>query len=594
METEPTSRYSKILVPCDNSRDSHLATRRAIELALRFDGEITGNHVYAARLHDIRFRQLETGLPAQYQTREQIQTQRAVHNKLIEKGLVLIGDSFLGQMESLCETAGVRMTRQLLEGTHFQELIPEANTGGYDLMVMGAQGIGRQPASELGGVVSRTMRGVECDLLIARIDAPLEAGRYLVCVDGSAYSYRAMRVALELARGFGASLFVCSAFDGIFHHVVFDSIKGVLSREAAKVFKFEEQEELHDNIIDKGLLKLAQANLARALVLAEPYAEVDVVTQVLVGKPFQAVLDWSEEIDPTLIIAARHGAHRVEGSDMGSQAENLIRLARADILLVGTKDVRTDEIPWIEADGDTGLEWAPEAEVRMLRAPPFAQEIARRAVEEYVVEAYGSGDGLPTVTTERLDVAIRKILPSHMQLVMGIGTVEELALAEVRAEDAMKRAVVQGHDEPEPARPLIEVTCPGTGRVTLREWKRSDPIVWTKEAYERLQLVPLIARPLALKTVERFARRKGLWRVTTPVMDENKESMIEADEFDAETMLVMFRELQSKQLTAQAQRVAPLSGEMRRFIEEAKGTGVQRCPIRDLGGRGHGSPAASD
>ena len=582
MGIEATSRYSKILVPCDNSRDSHLATRRAIELALRFDGEITGNHVYAARLHDIRFRQLETGLPAQYKTREQIQTQRAVHNKLIEKGLVLIGDSFLGQMESLCETAGVRMTRQLLEGTHFQELIREANTGGYDLMVMGAQGIGRQPASELGGVVSRTMRGVECDMLISRIDAPLEGGRYFVCVDGSAYSYRAMRVALDLARAFGASLFVCSAFDGIFHHLVFDSIKGVLSREAAKVFKFEEQEELHDNIIDKGLLKLAQANLARALVLAEPYAEVDVVTQVLVGKPFQAVLDWSEEIDPTLIIAARHGAHRVEGSDLGSQAENLVRLARPDVLLVGIKDVRADEIPWIEADGDTGLEWAPEAEVRMLRVPPFAQEIARRAVEECVVEAYGNSDDLPTVTTERLDVAIRKILPSHMQLVMGIGTVEELALAEVRAEDVMKRAVVQGHDESEPAHPLIEVRCPRTGRVTLREWKRSDPIVWTQEAYERLQLVPLIARPLALTTVERFTRRKGLWRVTTRVMDENKESMIEADEFDAETMLVMFRELQSKQLAAQAQRAAPLSSEMRSFVEEPKGVGVQRCPIRDI------------
>ena len=142
----------------------------------------------------------------------------------------------------------------------------------------------------------------------------------------------------------------------------------------------------------------------------------------------------------------------------------------------------------------------------------------------------------------------------------------------------MKRVVVQGHDEPEPAHPL----------------KRSDPIVWTKEAYERLQLVPLIARPLARNTVERFARRAGMWRVTTLVMDENKQAMIKADEFDMETMLVMFRDLQSKQLTAQAQRAAPLSGEMRRFIEEAKGTGVQRCPIRELGEGGHGSPAPSD
>jgi hypothetical protein len=67
-----------------------------------------------------------------------------------------------------------------------------------------------------------------------------------------------MRVALELAREYGAKLYVCSAFDVEYHHVVFNNIKDVLSVQASKVFKFEEQEELHNNIIDKGLLGSAR------------------------------------------------------------------------------------------------------------------------------------------------------------------------------------------------------------------------------------------------------------------------------------------------------------------------------------------------
>src|SRR5690606_14988840 len=376
--------------------------------------------------------------------------------------------------------------------------------------------------------------------------------------------------------------YVCSAFDVEYHHAVFGNIRHVLSEQASKVFKFEEQEELHNNIIDKGLLKLCQANIKRAQAMAQQYPDVEVETQILSGKAFQVVLPWREEVKPTLLILARHGSHRIEGTDIGSQADNLVRLADTNILLIGTTDVHPEEIPWIEEDGHTGLEWAPEAEVRILRVPPFALGIARRAVEEYVLENYGGaaapkaplgtgapepplGTGaarpgagpsdlgtatpaapleravhrngasttssagaagavpseavpnevvprpggpvpseavpsgraaaaaLPTVTNERLDEAIRKLLPTHMQLIMGIGTAEELALAEVKAEEAMKRTVVQGHDaDPEPAEPIWEAKCPFTGHTQLRPRTAKDPIVWTEEAYERLRLVPLI------------------------------------------------------------------------------------------------------
>ena len=715
--------YREVLVPVDNSRESDLAVERAIELCRRSDGRLTGTHVYAARLHDVRFRQLEVGLPARFQEPAEIKRQRKIHDKLIEKGLQLISDSFLDQVDERCRAAGVPLTRQLLEGINFEELVKEANRGqgrlpsligfdpniadkydggervrtdvqlgedgrliaedeeqdeklagaserDYDLVVIGAHGLGRQTYSQLGGVVGRALRGIDKDVLVVRDDRALEGGAFMVCVDGSAYGYKGMRVALEMAREYGAKLHVCSAFDVEYHHVVFHNIKDVLSVQASKVFKFEEQEELHNNIIDKGLLRLCKANIRRAEVMARDYPDVEVETQILIGKPFQVVLQWAEEVEPSLLVLARHGSHRIEGTEIGSQAENLVRLARTNVLVIGTTDVRPEEIPWIEEDGEKGLEWVPEAEVRILRVPPFALGIARKAVEEFVLEHYGPGseyaaafvdegygklarggsganaggggdrgadaDGvgngadahggggtatngagaagrangarngkdapaptraemaaaaaatpskedLPVVTNERLDEAITKLLPTHMQLIMGIGTAEELALAEVKAEQAMKRTVVEGVDEDGLADPpMVEAKCPFTGAVQQRARDERDPIVWTEEAFQRLKLVPLIARPLARNTVEKFARGHGYWRVTTPIMDENKQAMIEADEFDLDTMLVMFKELQTKQLKAAAEGVDGLTPEMRAFIEEAKASGVTRCPIRDI------------
>src|SRR6476660_4774334 len=121
--------YREVFVPVDNSQHSDWAVERAIELCQQSGGRITGNHVYAARLHDVRFRQLETGLPAQFQTPEEIKKQRKVHDKLIEKGLQLIADSFLDQLGKRCESAGVALTRQLLEGINYEEIVREVNRG---------------------------------------------------------------------------------------------------------------------------------------------------------------------------------------------------------------------------------------------------------------------------------------------------------------------------------------------------------------------------------------------------------------------------------------------------------------------------------
>src|SRR5207237_5685306 len=237
--------YREVFVPVDTSPHSDWALDRAIEICRASAGRITGNHVYAARLHDVRFRQLETGLPSQFQTAEEIKRQRKIHDKLIEKGLQLIADSFLDQMAMRCERAAVPLTRQLLEGINYEEIVREVNRGAgrlpgligfdpnraasydggektrsdvrlgdngrivaeeedeaaklvgssgrkYDLVAIGAHGLGRQAYSQLGGVVARSLREIEKDMLIVRDESAFQGGRFLVCVDGSSYSYNAM------------------------------------------------------------------------------------------------------------------------------------------------------------------------------------------------------------------------------------------------------------------------------------------------------------------------------------------------------------------------------------------------------------------
>src|SRR2546425_5359658 len=213
--------YREIFVPVDNSTHSDWAVERSIELSHKSDGRITGNHVYAARLHDVRFRQLETGLPARFQTPDEIKKQRKIHDKLIEKGLQLIADSFLDRLGKRCEAAGVRLTRQLLEGINYEEIVNEVNRGagrlpgligfdpdraaGYDgggkaradvevgengrlgaededtaarlpgppgppgdRLAIGAHGLGPQQYSPLGGVLSPRVRGIAKGILLIR------------------------------------------------------------------------------------------------------------------------------------------------------------------------------------------------------------------------------------------------------------------------------------------------------------------------------------------------------------------------------------------------------------------------------------------
>lgn len=394
--------YQKLLVPVDNSSQSDAAMHLAIAIAKAGGAEVTGNHVFAARLHEGRFRQMEAGLPDRYQTEQTLDYQRGVHKSLIGDGLQLVSDSYLNGFESLCQSSDVAFRRNTAEGRNYEEILKEAQRGDYNLVALGAQGLGRIERSLVGSVCERVASLVRQDVLVARKMAPLANARILVAVDGSPDSHKAMTRGAFFAKAFGARLSAVAVYDPNFHVAAFRGIAGVLPTEAAQAFRFEEQEKLHDEIINAGLQKVYETELQRAVALASAEG-VAVEAAVLEGKPYDEILKRAEEGNFHLIIAGRYGIHRAADTNMGSHTTNLLRFATCNLLIVHDRQADSKEIA---ADAGTQgadqIVWSEAAEKRLQRIPWFARPMAKRSIENTARE-----QGRTEVTEEMFD-AIRK------------------------------------------------------------------------------------------------------------------------------------------------------------------------------------------
>ena len=75
--------YKHVYVPVDNSEHSNRAIDLAVELGRAFGARLTGAHIYAARLHDYRFKQMEYTLPEEYKDETELERQRKIHDSLI-------------------------------------------------------------------------------------------------------------------------------------------------------------------------------------------------------------------------------------------------------------------------------------------------------------------------------------------------------------------------------------------------------------------------------------------------------------------------------------------------------------------------------
>ncbi|MEK6759962.1 MAG: universal stress protein [Deltaproteobacteria bacterium] len=370
----------KILICLDNSAQSNSGADLGLAIA-RFEGAAaTGCHVYAANLHNDRFRQMEAGLPPQYQDTSRLKDQREVHDTLISKGLRIISDSYNDVFLTSARTLGVEADAISREGKNFEELIKEAASGGYDLLVIGSSGLGKTRDSETGSVCARVARMAPCDTLISRVDTD-RSGSIIVAIDGSTRSFGGLLTAIELSKAFGGQIEAISAYDTDYHRHAFRSLGGVLSDEAGRLFRFSEQERLHEEVIDKGLGRIYQDHLDTASMIAKQNS-VTIKTTLLEGKPSDVVIRHVEEARPFLFVLGKTGAHESPSLDIGSLTERSLQRTSCNLLISSRRyDGEAERAASGTATGDAPV-WEKDATSILDSIPLFARGVVRLMVED--------------------------------------------------------------------------------------------------------------------------------------------------------------------------------------------------------------------
>ncbi len=396
--------YQRIYVPVDNSDHSNRAVACGIDLGKAFGSKMVGCHVYAAAMHDYRFKQMGYTLPEEYLDEVELERQRKIHDSLITMGLKLISDSYLDPMSRMCREAGLPFEPRMMDGKHHAEILRDLSSSDYDLVVIGALGIGRVRDSQIGSVCERVVRSCERDVWVVKHlpdgkDEPRDT--ILVGIDGSPQSFGALVTALELGRRFAKKVETIAVYDPYLHYSVFNGIVSVLTEQAAKVFRFEEQNQLHEEIIDTGLAQIYQSHLDVAARMAEEHG-VEIAKTLLDGKAFQKILDHVRKTDPWLLVLGRIGIHGSrQDTGLGSNAENLLRTCPSDVLLT----TRT-EVPRLDVKAEESVRWTPEAEKRMERVPAQVRGVARTGILRLAFEK-----GHSVITNAVIDEAMDRFMP---------------------------------------------------------------------------------------------------------------------------------------------------------------------------------------
>ena len=247
----------------------------------------------------------------------------------------------------------------------------------------------------------------------------------------SPQSFYGLKLGIALGKALHRPVHAVAVYDPYLHYAMFNGIVGVLTEQASKVFRFKEQEQLHEEIIDTGLAKIYQSHLEIGRKLAADEG-VDLAITLLDGKCFEKVLQFCRKEQPWLLILGRIGVHSDEReADLGSNTENLLRLAPCNVLLVGGQVLPAARR---QGRGDHRLDgrgprsgWSACPQQVAGRGPDRAAPLRDRA-------------GAHRHHHKVIDEAMAIFMPSRMAEKMQI-LAEDLAVAKLRAEDAAVTAI---------------------------------------------------------------------------------------------------------------------------------------------------------
>lgn len=154
--------FEKILVALDGSEHSVQALRAAIQIARKFNGKLTLVHVYAITVAPIVVPEPTTLTPSGVPV-----VTPAEVSKMIEAARE-VGQRILDDGEKEVKSENVQVESTLKEGSTVQEITRLAKEGNFDLIAIGAKGVGRLREFLLGSVSEGVMKHAPYPVLVVK------------------------------------------------------------------------------------------------------------------------------------------------------------------------------------------------------------------------------------------------------------------------------------------------------------------------------------------------------------------------------------------------------------------------------------------
>jgi nucleotide-binding universal stress UspA family protein len=381
-----------VMVCLDGSPDSDAAATLALRLAKSEGLPVAAVHIYDAGIHVSRFRQMEPGLPPQYQAEDGLKELRDSHGTLMSDGFQALSHGYMERFLTLARQAGVAVQTDVEEGRNYVGLLKIAGRLQPQIVSMGAAGLGDLGDGNLGSTAQRLLRKLPCGVLVGRAGSP-EGGPVLVGIDGSEHALAALRKACTFSRFMNASLNLLAAYDPALHQRVFKTMADTMPPEAQAAVGLDKQEGLHESLIDDGLGTLYQTFLDEASGRTAD-AGIETLTHLVADKGYPGIISKAKEINASLICLGRFGHNREDESDIGATAENVVRMASCNVLVAAP---HLDE-PSSTEDNEE-MAWEADALERLNKVPRFVRKMARRSIEAAARE-----EGAHSVTVKHVDM----------------------------------------------------------------------------------------------------------------------------------------------------------------------------------------------
>jgi nucleotide-binding universal stress UspA family protein len=291
--------FNTILVPTDFSRLSQQAIRWAKFMAQQSHGKIHLVHV-----HDFEY-----AIPAEVALNLMFQTD-------VEKSL----RRDLYRVAAKHDLPNPKTSCHIRSGRAFDQVVKLADQIDADLIVTSTHGYTGLRHVFLGSTAERIVRHSTRPVFVARRAmtgrlSPPRLKKIVVPLDFSKCSEIGLHYAVELARCFGAKLFLV--------HVV--RLDYRLMADGYAMYAAEE--------ILKSAHEAAEEEMRR-VVAATDFGKVEFQTSIKTGSPENRVCSYAQETSADVIVTSTHGRTGFQHVLIGSTAEHIVRYAECPVLVV--------------------------------------------------------------------------------------------------------------------------------------------------------------------------------------------------------------------------------------------------------------------